>query len=369
MNTERERFKDRELFVPMNIRDSSLTVKRGKNIDTTVTVTLVLVGLAIGFFLLTAKSFMDITGFNFMITLCTYIFALTAIIYYITAKFIFKIDAKMKARAMQGSEIFDINLGKVWRIRAGGISTKTITSGECVLLNYDGRPAIVFKRINTSIEGTFEEADAAHYKGLQKATDTLVSFSSAISKLNIRYNTKNDNVWDYESRRLYHSDHGDTYVQVMKEIIEHRYMFTEKFSNVSSKYYIVLCKPNTTLTEINNLYETVKRHLTFTCSSPSLVKLEELQYLMVQYYGLNNIDLNNMVPITSNAETIGESKILDFVKPDGTIDVSKLPHLKIPDLNVYQSLVPSASMNNFEEEKPVDIIDIIGNDIFNQDYM
>ena len=88
----KKKFIDEEMFVPLNIRDSSLNVKGSKNIDTTVTVTMVMVGLAVAFFIFTSKDFMNITGFNILATICIYIFAFTAIIYFISAKFIFKVD-------------------------------------------------------------------------------------------------------------------------------------------------------------------------------------------------------------------------------------------------------------------------------------
>ena len=86
------KFIDRKLFVPLDIRDSSLHVNRGKKLDTVVTVTMVLIGIAIFIFIMTFKGFKDITGFSFIAVIIIYILFFFTVIYFISSKFIFKID-------------------------------------------------------------------------------------------------------------------------------------------------------------------------------------------------------------------------------------------------------------------------------------
>lgn len=368
-NQSRERFKDRLMFVPLDIRDSSLHVKRGKKLDAAVTMTMVLVGIAIFIFMMTFKGFKEITGFNFLAVICSYVIFFFVIIYFIASKFIFRIDERMKSRSLEGSETFNLNLGMIWRIRAGGISKREMTSGECILLNYDGRPAIIMKRINNSVEGHGDDADAVHYKALQQANDVLINNTAFVSKINFRYDTKNDDIWDYESKRLYNSDHGDSYVEVMKEIINHRYEFTNRFSTVSSNYYVLVFKPRVTLDDINSVYETVKKYINYSCSSISLVKLEEFQSLLSQYYGLSSVDLNSMMPASLGSDSVGDSKVMDFVDKDGNIIVDNLPDLKINDVSIFTRLHPEHLLGirddvEYKEDRQLENLDI-----FNQEYI
>ena len=364
-----KRFIDRNMFVPMDIRDSSLHVKRRTRVDMAVTVVMLLIGASIFLFFMTFKGFKEITGFSFIAVVCIYLIFFSTLIYFVASKFVFRIDEKMRARSLEGSEIFDINLGMVWRIRAGGINSRMLTSGECALLNYDGRPAIIFKRINDSVEGNGEDADAIHYKAIQQANDILINNTAHVTKLNLRFDTDNDNIWDYESKRLYNSNHGDEYVAVMQEMLNHRYEFTSRFSTVTSNYYILVFKPNTTLDDINSVYETVKKYIQFSCSSVSLVGIEEFQSILTQYYGLSSIDLNNMMPTHLGKDSIGNSRVLDFVDREGNIIIDNLPELKVSDVSIYTSLYPEHLVsvkdgNEYEDENGLEDLNI-----FSQEYV
>ena len=134
-------------------------------------------------------------------------------------------------------------------------------------------------------------------------------------KLNLKYSTENDEIWDYTSQRIYDvsDDVGPGYVNVISHILKYQFDYTKAHSNVTSTYHIIKFRHNATLSDLMGMYSSISK----INSQGSIYKLKlvnhnEFQSVLQQYYGLQHIDTNGAIPKSTLAESLGETKILQI---------------------------------------------------------
>lgn len=306
-------FIEEPVFVPLPL-SASLETPRNKRVDKSIMWIIIIVSVGIAFWFFTNKSFRDYTGINIFYTTCIYAVVFSFITYSLLTKFVFKIDEKVSNRAIEGTANHSMALNEVWNISTGGLHEEEFFKNlRGLVINYQGCPALVYRTIMGSIDGLGVGADEVHYTCSQYILDAILRNGYTRLKINLKYDTENDEIWEYTSDRIYEvsKDVGQAYVDVMSDILKYQYEYTKQNSRVSSSYYIIKMKHDSTVEDVVNLYHTIlnisKQGSVYNIK---LVTLTEFQSLIQKYYGMQHVDFATVMPKTSMKESLGDSKII-----------------------------------------------------------
>ena len=330
-------FVEEPIFVPLPLVNR-LEPPRSKRADSSFMWIIGTVSAGIAFWFFTNKTFRDYTGLNMFITICIYSIVCVFIAYFFLTRFVFRIDKKVAERANTGSSNQDLALNQVWNISTGGLHEEEFFNHiQGLVINYQGCPALVYRTIMGSIDGLGVGADGIHYDCSQDMLDTIIKNRYSRLKINLKYDTENDEIWSYTSDRIYEVSRevGQNYVDIMSTILNYQYEYTKENSKVSSTYHIIKLNHDSTISDVTNLYHTLlnisKRGSVFNMK---LVNLFEFQSLLQKYYGFQHIDFNSVMPKTALKETLGDSKVINISDASAVRFATSPTEVKIVD-NFY----------------------------------
>lgn len=357
-------FLKEKIFVPLSL-DTKLEPNRSKRGDTVFNWIIAFICFFMTTWFFTYNAFQDITGLSFVVTLVIYILFFSFTGYLFIVKYIYRIGDKIRERSKDGEGNSTISLSKIWNISAGGVTEEEFTKDiKGLVLKYHGCPALVYRTVNGSTDGLSLGSDQVHYAMLQKALDIVASKGYMRLKINLRYNTQNDPIWDYQSDRLYNvsSELGEDYVDMMNDVINYHYEYTNMFSKVSASYHIIKLDINSTVRDVMELYNALRSTVECRTIDLKLLSISEFHSLLQQYYGLTHIDINNVTSTTTVTQDIGKSKLLEVNTSTETNIKKQVSKVKILD-NFYDNIYTE------KFELPTeDIADIIKSyDIFTED--
>lgn len=347
----RKDFLNRPIFVPLPLNTNIGTVK-GKKSDKTLNWIIGVFSASIFIWFITNKQFRDFTGLGIFVTFCIYMIVFVTIGCILVSKFVFNIDDKVEQRMAEGSANRTISLSEVCSISAGGVHLEQFTKKlSGLVVNYQGCPALIYCLINRSTDGVSADGVASHEAGLQNMLDLIMKKGYQRLKLNLRYDTENDPIWQYTSDRIFDvaDELGPGYVEMMASVINYQFNYTKEHSNISATYYIVKLDYSSTVRDVVTLYSQLKAYSKRTVSSIQLLGYKEFQSVLCDYYGKQHIDIMNILPSTASKDDFGESYILDILKQNGEHEEkNKQEHLDI--INGFFDNVYTEAFNLPEED-------------------
>lgn len=244
------------------------------------------------------------------------------LLYIIIAKFIYKTEQKRRDMAVnRGNKA--MNLGNVWGINPGGILEGKALGKKHTSVYYEGKEAIVMKILKKSVLVSDDMADWSHYEGLQYLEDTMARAGFAWTKVNMKYNTENDYIWDELNESLGQSSlvYGKDYTDLMNEIFVFQRNFTKAYSTVPVIYYII--KPEFVNTKktfkqiILELSTIVKQQCRCTLEP---VSNKEFLRLLKEYYGMSYLDIDTISEFISSDNAINvDIEVVKYINNDGEL--------------------------------------------------
>lgn len=310
---EEKPYCDDVVFAPLPL-SANVETPRDRRSGNALVVVMVAITCWGGVWFFTDKQFKDITGFNFFSRACIYSVVGAFVIYFILTKFIFKINKQVEERSVSGTSNKSLALSEVWNISSGGVTeTEFFREVQGVILNYQGCPALIYRTIMRSTDGLGVGADKVHYDCNQCILDYIMEAGYTRLKINMKYDTCNDPIWEYTADRIYSVADEVTgeYVGYMNDILKYQYEYTKEFSRVSNSYYVIKMKHDTTVREVINLYNAiVSMSKQGSLHNVKLVDISEFQSILQRYYGFQYIDLENVMPKTTLKNTLGDSKVI-----------------------------------------------------------
>lgn len=292
---DRHTAKSTPIFVPINIQ-GPVDGYEDDNSNKTFTVTIVYIGIFLLFALLSFGWFTD--SLKLPIWAAVIVELLLGIFIYVVfiAKKLYKVDDKRINEARnRGNK--SLNMATVWGINPGGISKTTYIGKTHTTVSFSGKEAIILKLLKKSVLTSDPMQDWNHYESLEKVDTLLLKSGYQFSKFNIKYNIDNDYIWDELDNNLAESSvvYGKQYSDIMIEFINNLKRTTEVSSRISVVYYVIkpwMVSTEITLEEVAIQLISMVKQARCTISE---VSNEEYLRLVKEYYGLNYLDVEEIV--------------------------------------------------------------------------
>ena len=352
----KQRFIDFKLFVALDPTEK-LSGKSSRTMDKTVIFLGIYVAVWLAFTILSFRAIQALFRLPVWVTVIIYLVGGIAIGYGVLSRFVYKTEDKRRQRAItQGNKM--MNLGSVWGINPGGILEGKALGKKHTTVYYQGKEAIVLKILKKSVLVSNDTADWSHYEGLQLLEDTMAKNGLSWTKINSKYDTENDYIWDELNDSLAQSSmlYGKKYTDMMNKFFIYQRNMTKAISTVPVIYYIIkpeFINPKKSYKQIiAELYTIVTQRCRCTLGP---VSNKEFLRLLKNYYGVSYLDVDTIAEFISTATPLNfQVNVISYLNNKG--EVIELKDEYSPDLpNKYSILEYIPSEIDIEEEPEIQL--------------
>lgn len=314
-------FIDYKLFTVLDPQEN-LSGNNSMRLDKSIIIIGIFIAVWAAFTMLTFKIVQNLFKLHWIITLLIYLVAGIFILYIIIARFVYKVEQKRRKAAInRGNET--INLGSVWGINPGGIIENRLSGKKSTTVYYKGKETIILKMLKKSVLVSDDMADWSHYEGLQYIEDIMVKNGFNFTKVNMKYNTENDYIWDELNDSLLQSSmlYGKKYTDLMNEIFVFQRNFTKSVSTVPVIYYIIKPDLISTKKDYQQIFKEISTIIIQQCRCTlEPVSNKEFLRLLKDYYGVSYLDVDSISDFIAYSNEINiDVNVVKYVNNDGEL--------------------------------------------------